>query len=332
MARFLRTVIHQDVTVTAAATPIETNLGVNPISFLLVTIRAVISAANATPLLANLLGVFSSLDVRFKGTSIVSLSLADLHRMSAYLWGRFARQQTVHDDASTVHFITVPVPFSRVPYWQNEAFPATRSGDLILSLTPAASFTNITTVTVQVEQIELLDAVPAQFLKYTTFGKTPGATGEHDTDLPLGNPIVGVTLFGTTAPGAAATVFDASIGTVKLLVDNVENYYSLANWESLRGDTIIRAPSQYDFAGHNHETPTAVGAGVNTSDVSLADLIDRQYVYLDFDPLRDNNYLLETEGRGRVHLRINADVADAIRIMPVELIRLPGAEAPVAAI
>ena len=47
MARFLRTVIHQDVTVTAAGTPIETNLGVNPISFLLVTIRAVISAANA---------------------------------------------------------------------------------------------------------------------------------------------------------------------------------------------------------------------------------------------------------------------------------------------
>lgn len=327
MARYIRTVIHQDVTLTAGAAPTETNLGVNPLSFLLFTIRASIAAANATPLLANLLAAVSSLDVRFKGTSIVSLSLADLHRMAGYLWGRFARQQTVHDDANTVHWITVPVPFSRVPYWMREAFPATRSGDLVLSVTPAAAFTNIATVTMQVEQVELLDAVPQQFLKYTTFSKTPAATGEHDTDLPLGNPIVGVGLFGTTAPGAAAVNFNASIGTVKLLVDNVENYYSLSNWESLRGDTLIRAPQQYDFAAHDHETPNAVGAGANTSDVSEADLIDRQYAYLDFDPLRDETYLLETEGRGRVHLRINADVADLIRIIPVELIRLPGAEA-----
>jgi hypothetical protein len=183
---------------------------------------------------------------------------------------------------------------------------------------------------VQVEQLELLDAVPERFIKYTTFTKTPTATGDHDVDLPLGNNIAGILLFGTTAPGAAATSFNASIGQLKLLIDNVENYYGQANWESLRGDTLIRAPQQYDFAAHDHETPNAVGAGVNTSDVSEADLIDRQYAYLDFDPLRDGGFMLETEGRGRVHLRITADVADAIRVIPVEMIALPGAATPAA--
>jgi len=327
MARFLRSVIHQDVTVAAAGVPIEKLLGVNPISFLLLTVRASILAANATPLLANLLAVFPNVEVLFKGTSIVSLSLADLLRHAGYTWGRFPHQQTVHDDAATVHWVSVPVPFGRIPYWSKEAFPASRSGDLTLKLTIAAAFTNITTVTVQVEQIELLDAVPTQFLKYTTFSKTPSVVGEHDIDFPLGNPILGATLFGTTAPGAGAVNFNASIAQAKLLVDNVENYYSLANWESLRGDHLIRAPSAWDFADHEHETPNAVGAGVNTSDVSFGDLIDRQYVYLDFDPLRNGEYQLETEGRGRVHLRINADVADAIRMIPTELIMLPGAGA-----
>lgn len=331
MARFLRTVVHQDIVVTAGGTPTEKNLGVNPLSFILVTIRAVIAAANATPTLANLLAVLSNVEVLFKGTSLVAASLADLAEVAHRLLGRDVKQQTINDDAAIVTWVTVPILFGRMPYWINEAIPATRSGDLILRTTPAAAFTGVTTVTLQVEQVELLDAVPQQFLKYTTFTKTPSATGEHDVDLPLGNPIVGALLFGTTAPGAAATSFNASIGTVKLLVDNVESYYSLANWESLRGDTILRADQDYAFASHNHETPNAVAAGAETSDVSDADLTDRQHIYLDFDPLKDGNYLLETEGRGRVHLRINADTADAIRMLPIELIKLPGAGAPAAA-
>jgi len=332
MARFLRTVLHQDVAIAAAGTPLEKNLGVNPISFLLLTVRGVILAANATPLLANLLQVLSNVSITFQGTSIVDLSLADLYRMSGFLWRKWLRQQTVHDDAATVHFITVPIPFSRVPYWPNEGMPATKSGQLVAKLTPnPVAFTNIGTVTLVLEQIELLDAVPVQFLKQTTLSDTPAATGRKRYPLPLGNPILGVGLFGTTAPGAGATTFNASIAQVKTLIDNVETGFSIANWEALRGDAGIRAPSVYDFADHEHETPNVVGAGVNTSDVSFADLVDRQYAYLDFDPLGDGTYALETEGRGAVELEVNSDVADAIRIIPVELIRLPGAAAPAGA-
>ena len=327
MARFLRTVIHQDVAVAAGGNPIEANLGVNPISFLLVTIRFQTLAALTIPTLANLLAVFSSIDVRFKGTSIVSLSAADAFRMAAAIWGRWAFTSRLNDAINSSGTITIPIPFSRVPYWNNEAFPASRSGDLILSLSIAAAFTNIAAPTVQVEQIELLDAVPQQFLKYTTFNKTPTATGEHDTDFPLGNPIAGALLFGTTVP--TGIVFTASIGTAKLLVDNVENYYSLANWESLHGDFMIRATPEWDLSTELHRLATAVGYAADDISQGPASVVrvHNNYAYLDFDPLRDNTYLLETEGRGRVHLRINADVADAIRIIPIEIIRLPGAEA-----
>ena len=324
MARFLRTVIHQDVAVAAGGTPIEANLGVNPISFLLVTIRFQTLAALTIPTLADLLAVFTSIDVRFKGTSIVSLSAADAFRMAAALWGRWPTTSRLNDAINSSGTITIPIPFSRVPYWAVEAFPASRSGDLVLSLSIAAAFTNIAAPTLQVEQIELLDAVPEQFLKYTTFTKTPTATGEHDTDLPLGNPIVGTLLFGTTVP--TGIVFTASIGTAKLLVDNVENYYSLANWESLHNDFLIRATPEWDLSTELHRLAVAVGyaaSDISQGPASVVRVHDN-YAYLDFDPLRDNTFLLETEGRGRVHLRINADVADAIRIVPVELIRLPG--------
>lgn len=327
MARYLRTVLEQDTTVTAGAVPIETDLGVNPISFLLLTIRVQTLTVNVLPTLENILGVFTNVEVLFKGTSIIALSMSDLYRMVAAIWGRFPIRQNLDDDVNAVSFLTVPVPFSRVPYWMQEAFPATRRGDLELRLTVAAAFTNVTSVTLQVEQIELLDAVPERFLKYTTFSKTPTAIGEHDNDFPLGNAIVGALLFGTTVP--TGTSFNASIGTVKLLVDNVENFYSLANWESIHNDFIVRAQPPWDIAGHTHLENLA---GVYTQNVESGPPSDaihehNSYAYLDFDPIRDNTFLLETEGRGRVHLRINADVADAIRIMPIELIVLPGGEA-----
>lgn len=332
MARFLRTVLQDDLSVAAAAQKITTNLGVNPISFLLVTVKVQTLAANTLPTLADMLAAFSTIEVTFKGTSIVSLSPADLYRMAAALWQRWPIRENIDDDVNAVSWVTVPVPFTRKPYWANEGFPATRAGDLKLNLTPAATFSNIVDpLVLQVEQVELLDATPAQFLKYTSFPKTPTATGEHDVDLPLGNPIIGALLFGTTVP--TGTSFNASIGKVKLLVDNVENYYSETNWESLHNDFLIRTSPKGLVDSLRILENLGAAYTQNAESGAPSDLVleHQQYAYLDFDPLKDDTYLLETEGRGRVHLRITADVADAIRVLPVELIRLPGAEAQAAA-
>ena len=327
MPRFLRTVLHQNVVVTAGAVPIEKDLGVNPISFLTLTLRALGATANTVPTLANILAIFANVEVLFKGTTIVGGRLADLVPLLEHLWRtvpRIAHRSKVLND---VLILTTHIPFTRIPYWLKEAMPATRKGDLSLKLTPAAAFTNVGTVTVQVEQTELLDATPEQFIKVTTKTKTPSATGNDDIDMPLGNPLIGVLLFGTTVPDAGA--FTASISTVKFLVDNVETDYSLTNWESLWGDGSLRGPQVRDFFDHlTHENLGGVYA--QHADSGLPQYIDtalHQHAYLDFDPLKDDNYLLDTEGRGRVHLQINFGVADAVRALPVELIRLPGAAA-----
>lgn len=323
MARFLHSVLQQDVTLAAGGSPLRVDLPVNPLSFLLMTIRAQTSTANTLPTLSNLLSVFSSVEILFKGSSIISASLADLARLSVHLWRAPIAREHLNDDANAVTFVTVPVPFGRTPYDPVEAFPASRRGDLVMVQTIASTFTNITSVSVQTEAVELLDATPERFIKATTISKTPTATGDHDVDLPLGNPILGCLLFGTTVPSGSS--FNASIGQVKLLIDNVEQYYSQANWETLHNMASLRRVVDWDFEGHTHleNLAAAYTQNVESGPPSDAVRIDNAYAYLDFDPLKDGSYLLQTEGRGRVHLRITADVADAIRVLPVELIAVP---------
>lgn len=327
MARFLRTVLHQNVSLAAGAVPLEKNLGVNPISFLTLTLRLLNNGANAVPSLSNILATISNVEAIFKGTSIFSGRLNDLVALVQHLWGCppvIAHRSKVDNDILNV---TTWIPFTRKPYWMREAFPATRSGDFILKLTPAASFTGLDTLTMQVEQTELLDANPEQFIKVTTKAATAAATGKADYDLPLGNPIIGVLLFGTTAPDAAAAT--ASMTTVKVLVDNVEYGYSLSNWESLYGDGGLRSYPYREISEHVHisDLGAAYTQFQDTGAAQFIDITAHQHAYLEFDPLKDDGYLLETEGRGKVALQIDHGVADAIRFLPVELVRLPGARA-----
>jgi hypothetical protein len=82
---FLRTILHDNVAIAAAGTPLEKDLGVNPISFLLLTLRAKTLTANTLPTLANLLAALSKIEVTFQGTSVVDLSFADLGAAGQHL-------------------------------------------------------------------------------------------------------------------------------------------------------------------------------------------------------------------------------------------------------
>jgi len=322
MARFLRSVLAEDQTVTAGGSPIQLDLPVNPISYFLVTIRAQTATANALPTNANLLDVFSKIEVTFKGTSIVAATAKDLARLMMHLWRAKIVRELLNDDLNGVTFLTLPVTFTRKPYWQKEAFPATRKGDLKVILTPGSTFTNITAVRLDIETVELLDATPEQFLKYTTFTKTPSAVGDHDVDLPLGNPILGVLLAGTTVPAGAS--YNSSIKRVKVLVDNVEYGYSASRWESLHNDVAWKGSMPWDMTTLTHLENLAAAYTQNAESGPPSDAVREDVFasYLDFDPLQDESYALDTIGRGRVHLRITADVADEIRVLPVELIKL----------
>lgn len=328
MARYLHSRVAQDEAVTAGGTVMTHDLPVNPLSLILYTLRARTTAANTLSTLANLLGVMTRVEVIFKGQSIVSASLADLYAVAYYL-ARIAPHRKRQSDAAAAARIgiTVPILFGRKPYDPAECFPAARRGELQLQSTPAAAFTALDTVTLQVETVELLEAQPQRFAKYTTITKTPTATGEHDVDLPIGNPIAGVTLFGTTVPVDGADT--ASFGDLRLLVDNVEQYQAFTNWESLKGHEALFRPSDWEGSEHVHRLAAGAPAGdalVEAAQWPTAFL--RNYAFLDYDPMKDGGYLLETDGRSRVHLRVTADVADAIRVLPIELLAVAGATGP----
>jgi hypothetical protein len=74
---------------------------------------------------------------------------------------------------------------------------------------------------------------------------------------------------------------------------------------------------------HHHLVGTGIADTDTDQNEQVAEYIDH-YAYLDFDPLKDNEYALMTEGRGRVALRINFGATDAMRLIPVELMSVSG--------
>lgn len=323
--RFLHQVLVQDESIAASAQRTD-DLPVNPLSHILLTVRAANNAADLDDFsnIQAILASVSKVEVLFKGSAVVSGSLADLARMSALRLGRAPMQTASAVLDNGVRSVTVPIALGRRPFWPDECFPAVRRGELQLQITTAAAQTGIDTLTLQIETVELLEAQPTRFLKYTTVSKTPTATGDHDVDLPIGNKVPGVLLFGTTVPTAAS--FNASIGQLRLLVDNVEQYYARTNWETLHNAAQMRYQESVAAGGFiERENDGAVYAQDALTDGQHAQIgFLNNYGYLDFDPMGDDLFLLNTKDRARIHLRINADVADAIRLMPMELIEFQG--------
>ena len=107
-------------------------------------------------------------------------------------------------------------------------------------------------------------------------------------------------------------------------MDNIEKYYNNVNWETLHNELYRRLAWKYYSHTHGFDD-AAAGATFTRAQIEDAALVD-SYAFLDFDPNLDDMYLLKTEGRSRVHMRINQEpTADALRVIPVELIQLAAA-------
>jgi hypothetical protein len=242
--------------------------------------------------------------------------------MTTALWGVPPTVQPIYQTDNNILNCAVHIPFGRKPWLQNEALPTTRKGDLTLRLTPAAAFTNVDTLTLTVEVRQILDVAPERFLKYVTGTKTPTATGEHEVDLLTGPDYIGTLFYGTTKP--ATNSQNASIAKLKLKVDDVEQMIPETRHEALYSEWQTTRMLGYGVQEHVHMSDVAAAytqyqltaAGV------LAANMFANYLYVDYDPCKDMTYRLITRGRSRCHYVITADVADAIRIIPVEVVGL----------
>lgn len=324
---FLRSRMIQNETFGAVSTVRTDDLPVNPLSAILLTILGQNDAINVAALWQTIMDCVARVEVLYKGQAIISGSLADLSAMYYHLTDKFpylGRQSAEADEAN--FFLTVPILFGPRSHLAEWCFPAVRRGELQLQTTFGAAFTDVNDLQLQIETIELPDASPKRFLKYTTMTKTPTATGDHDIDLPLGNPIRGIQLFGTTVPvdGAVTT----SIDQLRLLVDNVEHGYAFANWESLRGESALYRNQPWIGADLVARlTGGAPAANDDTRALESPTSFLRRYAFMNYAPHNQEDYKLLTEGKGRVHLRITAGDTQAIRVMPVEEIAIQGGAA-----
>ena len=300
------------------------DLPTNPLSFLVLTLLAEQPVAQATALYRHLTNFWSAIDnvrVTHRGESIIQGSLIDLAVLNAALHGYTPHGTHLTGAAANVAMSFI-LALGRKPFWHEEGFPATSRGNLrfgfnVLDTTPGTA----TALQWALEAVELIEDTPTQYLKYTTNSRALTATGRQRVPLPMGNEILGVLLFDPSTEISTTETF--AWGKIKVMKDNVEQYYVESNWESLRADLARRILRMHIAWGHLHGQ-AAVDTETGHEQIR-GNEPPLQYGYLDFDPLDDGSYSLETAGASDLELDLSSDVSTGTaRYMPIELVKLAG--------
>lgn len=324
---FLRSVLIQN-RAEAADRTFQQDLPVNPLSQILITMRGVMTAADTSNPLADIYALLPAVAVRYRGQDIIRGSLFDLAVLNAVVCHQNPYGYMPQDAAGESWSLTVPITLGRMPYNVKECFPAVRRGDLVLEVQVDTVVANVDLIDLQVETVELLDETPERYLKYTTSTNTFVSTGIEVVRMPIGNPLLGVLLFGTTTPTAA--VQTATWEQLRTKVDNVESLYAACNWATLHGELLrcIKGDLRW-LEDHGHRFNGAAAAFDSTLQAIRIAATEglEQYAYLDFDPMRDNAYMLETAGRADVVIQRDVGTADAGRFIPIEYVSIAGAGA-----
>ena len=317
--RYLHSIVTPNTDLVASADVTPVDLPVNPLSMLLLHLQ-ITNVAPAALLtysaIDDAITQITNINVKHKGENIISGSLRDLMVVNAVYqhalpgWGTLVRTD------NAVRSFTFPLCLGRRPYDPVSCFPATTRGNLRFEMTAGADGAGYDDINWSLEAVELIEGDPREYLKYTTHSRT-SVIGQFDASLPIGHPLLGVVLFDTGLAASADEVL--SWGTIKLLVDNVEQYYPLSDYETLAGMMHMQIGSRMGLhAGHAHQIND--GAALSQSDDAEQLLSSgfNGYAYLDFDPLRDGAYQLETQGLADLKIRGNGDEATAVRYLPIE--------------
>lgn len=318
MALFTHSVLAPNEAVTAG-TVVSYDLPVNPLSHILITLRFAQNQADTQLTFANIAAMLSKIEVLYKGSAVFSMNGIDALACGIFLnnfesWG--VNAYGIDNDLRSFTFL---VPFGRKLYAPDECYPASTRGELILQLTYQAAFVQIDAVYAQIETVELPSAAPSKFLRMTTLSLTPSAAGQVDIDLPIGNMLSDLVLYGTTIP--CATVETTTIDELEIRINNDERYYSRTFFETLHNMAgRLRAAPGY-WGSHTHDiTDAAYAQYMDTTAPDPCDHILAHHLHVPFDVLGDGTYLLDAKGLSSFELRIQAGDTNAIRVIPCEIV------------
>lgn len=296
------------------------DLPVNPLSVVLVCLRPLNDTGTLTDFARYLalVGAVNRATVVHRGSAIRSMSGRDQAAMNYYRHGIMPKGANEDDVNNERRLAVLPIIFGRFAYDPTSCLPASRRGELSLELDLDIADTGYDGLRLSVETVELLDARPTEFERQVSIARTFAATGEASIELPLGNVVRGLLLFGTTTFAGAAPA--PTWGRVGVRVDNEEHSYASTDFEvaSMLTALMGRQPPALDNHAHQFEPV----AGVET----LGTLEQGQdgwanYAYLDFDPTRDDTFSIDASKASSVQITSNVETADAARVIPVE--RMP---------
>lgn len=303
----------------AADAIVEHDLAVNPLSVVLLCLRP-LNATGTLSDFASYLNICSALNritISLRGSAVMSMSGADAAALAYFRHGIIPPQAN-HDDADDERrCVVLPILMGRFPYDPVSCFPASRRGELVLELDFDVADTGYDGMRYSVETVELLGVNPKEFERKVDMSQTFAATGNNDVELPIGNVVRGVLLFGTTGFGGATPA--PSWGRVELRLDNQEVGYSSTDFEVAHALSALwgRQPPAMD--GHTHRVDATGGATEETAGGPINVGVGfEQYAWLDLDPLRDDSYSVDTSSGRRFFLRADAETADAVRAIAVE--------------
>lgn len=326
MARFIHSILRANEN--QAADNVQTvDLPVNPLSAILLHLDPLneTSTIGNFGLVQRVLSCLDLVEVLYKGQAIVSINGPDLYAFNLFRRGFQSAQSNPVNTDNDRRSLIVPIILGRRAYDPKECFPRTKRGELQLQITWDIADTGVDTLRTSVETIELPDAAPEFFEKYTVLSQTFAATGNNDIDIPLGWPVRGLLAFGTTAFAGAAPA--PTLGALSILVDNLQTHFASTDFEVSRMAAFLRGRATGLITEHLHGFVDAAAGQVDTQRGDDIFPMLENYTYLDLDPTDDDLYSLQTEGAGRVNLRVNAETANAVRIIPVQRVPVTFVEA-----
>jgi hypothetical protein len=289
-----------------------------PLSAVFITVEANLTVANTSDDVMGLLALMRNVIFRWKGTAIWNVRGDDLYRMARVLGAWSCRLEAVSNAAASRRIISVCIPFGRNLWDPNECFPRVDKGTTELQIDWTATGAGYDTLKFSIEPLQLLDAVPKQFVRVTTISDTPAATGNKDYDLPRLYPLLGI---GVVETNSEPTVALKDIESMKLLVNFVEYDYSLIQGNLARAMQWFRRPAGLDGSTFTHieNTAAAYAQFATTLSQRMLKSAEAEFMYLNFDATQDGQYIMDASKATDLKLRVNYNTAAAARFMPVEI-------------
>lgn len=296
-------------------------LGVNPLSVILLRVRAL----NSTGTLANYLsylGLCQAIErftLTVRGENIISARGEDLAALAYFRNGVNYPQAATQNTSGDRREVCIPIFMGRHAYDEDCCLPEQVDGDLVLEVQVDDADTGYTDLHMRVETIELLDAKPKFFERKLAKNFTFPAAGEYDLQLQLGNVNRGLLCWGTT--GVTGATPASTWGRMRTRLDSMEMLYQAVDFESAHGLHSLwgRQPPAYD--GHQHGTTVDGNAGTSVPTLGYPFNVGlgwQNYAYLDFDPTRDDTYSIDATDARRFEIGSYSALAEAVRCIQVE--------------